>query len=161
MDTSRIIKGDDLMVFLNDKSIAFATNHTISLNSNLTEITCKDGNGWSTGIAGSKSWEATSENLYCSALSGDNKDNTAYNMLPLFINSTPIDLKFTIKNTSTPTTSPSTAYFTPNTNIYNSQMLSGQAIITSFNINANSGDNATMSVTFKGITPIKISFPTV
>ena len=157
MDTSRIIKGDDLMVFLKNKSIAFATNHTITLNSNLAEITCKDGNGWSTGIAGSKSWEATSENLYCSDPNGD--DNTAYNMLPLFINSTPIDLKFAVKNTSS--TSPSTSYFSPNEVASGSQMLSGQAIITSFNINANSGDNATMSVTFKGITPIKLSNPTV
>lgn len=195
MDTSNIIKGDDLMIFIDNKAIAFATSHTITLSSSMLEVKPKIGCGnWSTGISGFKSWECSSENLYAKK---SIYNMYGYDIIPLFLNGTPVDIKFTIPldqtnkiqtygflkynesldelststitSTTTTTTTPSittpsitTPYpynkqFTPNNTPKGMRMLSGKAIITNLNLNANSGDNATMSISLKGISPITIS----
>ena len=190
MDISNIIKGDDLMIFIDNKAIAFATSHTITLSSSMLEVKPKIGCGnWSTGISGFKSWECGSENLYAKK---SIYDMCGYDIIPLFLNGTPVDIKFTIpldqtnkiqtysflkyneslaKSTTTPsvtststttTTTTTTPYpykkqFTPNNTPKGMRMLSGKAIITNLNLNANSGDNATMSISLKGISPITIS----
>ena len=59
-----ITKGDQLMLFVAGKSIAFATAHTLTLTTNTTDIASKDH-----GIYGAKdvstiTWEITTENLF-------------------------------------------------------------------------------------------------
>lgn len=61
---NQIRKGNDLMLFIDDSSVAFATNHTLTLSAEEEELNTKDH-----GYNGAKSikritWEIQSENLY-------------------------------------------------------------------------------------------------
>ena len=40
-----VIKGGDLMLFVNGKSIGFATSHTLSISAETKETTSKDSGG--------------------------------------------------------------------------------------------------------------------
>jgi len=60
------IKGGDLMLFVDGKSIAYATNHTLEINAETSDTSNKDeGAGdWATQEVTLLSWTASSENLY-------------------------------------------------------------------------------------------------
>ena len=60
----KIIKGDELMLFNNQKSIAYATAHTLTINGNTIDISSKDHGFWGASEIGNITWEITSENLY-------------------------------------------------------------------------------------------------
>ena len=60
----KIIKGDELMLFKGEKSIAYATSHTLTVNGNSIDISSKDHGYWGASEVGNITWEITSENLY-------------------------------------------------------------------------------------------------
>ncbi len=60
----KIVKGDELMLFRNDTSIAYATSHTLTINGNPIDISSKDHGFWGASEIGNVTWEITSENLY-------------------------------------------------------------------------------------------------
>ena len=142
-----ITKGDQLMLFVGGKSIAFATAHTLTLTTNTTDIASKDH-----GIYGAKdvstiTWEITTENLFAesdyatlvdSMLAGQTVDVVFANAASW--------VKTGIDN-STKTWSPDSA----------GTQLSGKALITSLTANANTGENATFSATFTGVGAISKS----
>ena len=68
------IKGGDLMLFVNNKSIAYATNHTLEISAELQDVSNKDeGAGdWATQEVGLLSWTASTENLYSLDGAGNN-----------------------------------------------------------------------------------------
>ena len=57
------IDGDWLMVFVNNKSIAAATSHTLSINTNSQQTFAKDIGIWASDSVGNTTWEMSSENL--------------------------------------------------------------------------------------------------
>jgi hypothetical protein len=136
-----ITKGDQLMLFVGGKSIAFATAHTLTLTTNTTDIASKDH-----GIYGAKdvstiTWEITTENLFAesdyatlvdSMLAGQTVDVVFANAASW--------VKTGIDNSS--------KTWTPDTT---GTQLSGKALITSLTANANTGENATFSATFTGV----------
>lgn len=136
-----ITKGDQLMLFVGGKSIAFATAHTLTLTTNTTDIASKDH-----GIYGAKdvstiTWEITTENLFAesdyatlvdSMLAGQTVDVVFANAASW--------VKTGIDNSSK-TWTPDSA----------GTQLSGKALITSLTANANTGENATFSATFTGV----------
>ena len=62
---SNVMNGGDLMLFLADKSLAFATSHKLSVNVETVETTSKDNGGkWVSKAARKISWNLSSENLY-------------------------------------------------------------------------------------------------
>ena len=136
-----ITKGDQLMLFVGGKSIAFATAHTLTLTTNTTDIASKDH-----GIYGAKdvstiTWEITTENLFAesdyatlvdSMLAGQAVDVVFANAASW--------VKTGIDNSSK-TWTPDSA----------GTQLSGKALITSLTANANTGENATFSATFTGV----------
>lgn len=136
-----ITKGDQLMLFVAGKSIAFATAHTLTLTTNTTDIASKDH-----GIYGAKdvstiTWEITTENLFAesdyatlvdSMLAGQTVDVVFANAASW--------VKTGIDNSSKTWTPDSTG-----------TQLSGKALITSLTANANTGENATFSATFTGV----------
>ena len=142
-----ITKGDQLMLFVGGKSIAFATAHTLTLTTNTTDIASKDH-----GIYGAKdvstiTWEITTENLFAesdyatlvdSMLAGQTVDVVFANAASW--------VKTGIDN-STKTWTPDSA----------GTQLSGKALITSLTANANTGENATFSATFTGVGAISKS----
>lgn len=147
-----IIKGDELMIFdANGESIALATSHTLSISANSSEINCKDGGIWTSSTVNQISWSITTENLYSL-----DEYNTLFDMLTA---RTPVVVYFG-KKSQTGTGDVDADGATPTGGDASSQKVwtksatgcyTGSAVITSLDVNANSGDNATFSATFQGV----------
>lgn len=140
----QIIKGDELMLFQGGKSIAYATAHTLTITGNTIDVSSKDHGYWGASEVGNITWEITSENLYT-----DSYYDTLFSAM---VNKTAVTVAFGHASNYDPdglgsktewTLDTSTAYY------------SGQAYITSLTTNANSGENATFSVTLTGCGAIK------
>ena len=148
---SNIIKGAELMLFINNAPIAFATAHTFNLTGNTVDVASKDHGVFGASEIGSITWEITSENLYVNEENGIQAYDTLYDA---FIARQPITVVFgqasnydenglvrggnLEANAPTEWTAPSTNYRT------------GNAVITSLSLNANNGENATYSTTLTG-----------
>lgn len=142
---AKIIDGGDLMVFVGGKSIAFATNHTLSLTAETSDTSHKDVKGtWKTSTVKMFSWEVTSENLYADEGNGLTYDD----LFDKMVEKDELTLIFS-NNTGTLTEASGSAEggwaSDASKNYY-----CGKAIITSLEVNAQNGDNATFTVTFSG-----------
>lgn len=135
---SKKIKGQELMLFVNGKSIAYATNHTLNLSAELADVSNKDeGSGdWKVQEVKQMSWEATTENLY--SVDGYNS------LFTLMTAKTPITAVFAPK-TETDINVPSGGTWTA------SSGYTGSVIINSIAVNAQVGDYATFTVNFTGV----------
>lgn len=156
-----IIKGKKLMLFVKQsdtyKAIAFATNHTFSTSASTINVSHKDladlaeGQAkWDDQDIDTFSWSITSEHLYANEGAG----YTAKDIFTLYANGTVLDVKFGLADAST-TGAPAETGWVPSTT--ESQMLSGKAVITSYDINASVDDNASFSITLTGKGPIAIA----
>lgn len=144
-----IIKGRDLMLFLNGKSIAFATSHSLSISMETTETTSKDSGGkWVASNAGKISWEMSTENLY----SNDGEGIKFNELFDLMTAQEPIDAVFTLeKNYKTKADEVAKGGWQPST----TGTYSGKVIITSLSASAPNEDNATFSATLTGTGALK------
>lgn len=135
-----IVKGSKLMVFIDDQPIGFATSHSLNITTNTTEISTKDHGDFPAQVVQSISWEVTAENLY--SVEGEGIYMNA------LLEKTPVDLVFAEAENYV-----SQGIIDNNNSNWSAgtPIASGKALITSFSINAPSGDNATMSVTFTGV----------
>lgn len=156
-----IIKGGDLMLFLETgsgstatkKSIAFATNHTLNITADTKETSSKDSGGvWQTSEIGILSWTASSENLFCDTGAGITYDA----LFDMMVARKPIKGVFAVEGNSTNLdtnklgTVP-TAGWTPKAK----SGYEGSVIITGLSKNAPNGDNATFTVDFTGVGELK------
>ena len=155
-----IIKGKKLMLFVKEsdtyKAIAFATNHTFSTSASTINVSHKDladlaeGQAkWDDQDIDTFSWSITSEHLYANEGAG----YTAKDIFTLYANGTVLDVKFGLADAGT-TGAPATGWVPSTTE---TQMLSGKAVITSYDINASVDDNASFSITLTGKGPIAIA----
>jgi len=139
-----IIKGDELMVFMGGSALAYATSHTLTVNGNTIDIATKDHGYWGASEVGNITWEVTTENLFT-------KENYSQ-LFDSMVSKTPVTLIFGqatnydenglsgVSQEDGPN-----AWTAPTTDGY-----TGKAVITSLQANANTGENATYSVTFTG-----------
>lgn len=140
-----IIKGNRLMVFLNDAPIAFATSHSLSITVNTSEVSTKDHGDFPSVIGNNITWEITTENLY-----SDDAESALWTAMKTM---QPVTVKF----------APATEYDNKTSQkgivgvegatewTADTAIASGKALITSLSVNAPSGDNATLSATFTGV----------
>lgn len=136
----KIIKGDELMLFNGEKSIAYATSHSLTINGNSIDISSKDHGYWGASEVGNITWEITSENLYTDKYYGELFDAmvTRSQLTVAFgfasnwdVNGlSGTDAEYTLNKTKT--------YYT------------GKVYVTSLTANANTGENATLSITLTG-----------
>lgn len=153
-----IIKGGELMLFISNtetggfKSIAQATNHTLTITANTSDISTKDINAgkWTAVDANTFSWTVTSENLVC-----DDPEGVKYeDLVEYMINGTEIHGVFGQVGNQTKGTNDEikvpTGGWTPKT----TDGLRGRMIITNLVKNAPVGDNASFTVDFTGIGPL-------
>ena len=138
----QILKGDELMLFKNKKSIAYATSHVLTITGNTVDIASKDHGFWGASEVGSLTWEITSVNLYT---------QDAYDELfDAMVACEPIDVAFgKVSNYDKNGIDNSTANWAPDTATEGSVKY-GKAVITSLVANANTGENATFSITLTG-----------
>lgn len=138
-----ITKGDELMLFYNGKSIAYATAHTLTLASDTIDIANKDLGYWGASEVGKLTWEVTSDNLY----SPDGFDA----LYDIYAGKTPVEIVFghagnyNIGGLDAVVGENNDAWVPDTENI-----LKGKAVISNLTVNANTGENATFSATFTG-----------
>lgn len=144
-----IVKGDALMLFdANGESIALATSHTLSISGDVAQINCKDGGIWTGGSVNQLNWSIDTDNLY-STVEFDR-------LFTMMTARTPVDVYFGLKVQTgtgdvdtdgvTPTSGATQKVWTKGTGSYK-----GKAVISSLNVNAPSGDNATFTASFTGV----------
>ena len=136
----KIIKGDELMLFNDEKSIAYATSHTLTINGNTIDISSKDHGFWGASEIGNITWEITSENLFT--------DKYYTLLFDAMLNKTQLTvaLGFASDWDVNGLTGNNTQYDLDKTSNY----YSGKVYVTSLTANANTGENATMSITLTG-----------
>lgn len=138
-----IIKGGHLMVFLNGEPIAFATSHSLSKTLNTQEISTKDHGDFGAVLPQNITWEITTENLY--SLSCYDTLNKAFNAMQ------EVTVQFGESTYSQDSVQNSIVGVTGATNwATGTKYEEGKAYITSLQVTAGAGDNATMSATFTG-----------
>lgn len=146
------ILGKKLMLFVKDgdnyTTIAYATNHTFTTSASTVSVASKDdadvqsGAGkWDSQDLDMFSWSISAENLY--AYEGNGM--TAEAVMEKYLAGTLLDVKFGLAETST-TGAPAEGWGQE----AEKKMLSGQAYITSLDINASNDGRATMSITLTG-----------
>ena len=144
--SKHIIKGDELQLFLQDGAPKFATSHTLTLSGSTLETDTKDHGFWGASEVGKLTWELTAECLYT--------DGDYDAMFDMMIAHTPITLTFAkVKNYSVNGLSSvggNVAAWIPDV-----VQRRGNAYVTSLTANANTGENATYSITFTGAGPLK------
>lgn len=141
------IKGQELMLFLDGKSIAFATSHTLEVSAETADTSNKDegGGDWSSTEISSLSWTASSENLFSVDGKGDGYDE----LFDIMIKKTPVNAVFGRKK-ETVTDVPETGWTANTTGVYE-----GKVVITSLSLNAPNGEYATYSAQFTGVGELK------
>lgn len=163
----KLIKGDDLMLFngKTGKSYAYATAHTLTITADTADTSSKDHGVWTGNEVAKISWEITSENLYTS----EGFDSLFDDM----INRKPIDVAFGLKQQGKADSTVADGDYSnwtpdygvvvpengnpeaPTKNTTDQKMYMGKVYITSLTANANTGENATYSVTLTGTGSIK------
>ncbi len=143
-----IIKGRDLMLFNNDKSIAYATNHTFTMTANTSDVSSKDHGIYGGTEVTSFSWEIQSENLYT-----EQAYNDLFDAMLAGASGTKLTVKFGLKSETGDGTVVDGDYpnWTPKATGY----YTGDCYITSLTANAPNGENATYSVTLTGVGKIE------
>ena len=141
-----IVKGDELMLFKDGKSLAYATSHSVSLTGNEISISSKDHGFWGASEIGDITWEITSENLYV-----DSEYDSLFNAM---IAKSPITVTFGHADSYNANGLGSADNWIPDTSV-GAKYYQGPAIITSLQTNANTGENATYSITLKGNGPLE------
>jgi predicted secreted protein len=167
-----VIKGGDMMLFLKEangtvKSIAFATSHTLTVSTDTQQTSTKDDGGkFQSSDYGIISWSASSENL-CSY------DGAGYNyqdLINLMLSQTKVTATFSIEGSSG-TTYPYASKLdsvddatgdvwapanegTIGSTSNKSLGYTGTVLITSVEVNAPNGENATFTVQLQGDGPL-------
>ena len=149
LTNAQILNGSQLILFIDNKPIAFGTTDSISITPNTTEIATKSHGLYPTLFVNSIGWEVTTENLASRA--GINTLNT---ILHNTKNQTPVTLKFgqpanwnengIVDNSNPDWTEPSEI------------IAEGKAILTQYTLNAPAQENGTISATFTGVGELKL-----
>ena len=140
--SKKILKGDQIQLWDYDNgTLAYATSHTLTLTGNTTDVSTKDHGWWTATSVGSLTWEITAECLYTYS-----DFDLLFNKM---IHNEKIHLIWSEVDNYDPNGLTTTGGNVQKWN-YSQKYYSGYAVITSINANANTGENATYSVTFTG-----------
>ena len=141
------IKGQELMLFLGGKSIAYAASDTLESSAETSDTSNKDegGGDWASSEVSKLSWTSSSENLFSADGNGASYDK----LFDYMVKKTPIDAVFGLKS-ETATDVPTEGWTAARTGTY-----TGKVVITSLSLNAPNGEYATYSAQFTGVGELK------
>ena len=162
LENKDILKGSALQLFINDGGsgdvcIGFALSHAISISTNVSELATKDHGDYPAVLPTTITWEVTAENVYATT--------SMTKLLGYVKNKTKVTVKFAEVGNYSQDGGSYSYYATEPGIIENDPKNSweigkiigqGKAYITSYSINAASGDNASISCTFTGCGPLDI-----
>jgi predicted secreted protein len=142
-----VIKGNELMLFISGKSIAYATNHTLNISGDAKDISSKDNvGGWNDSEMGNLSWTVNSENLMANVGNGYVFDD----LFDLMIAKEKIDVVFTRRAGGV-----NSEIGTDGWSVGTETQYQGQVLITSLEQAASNGENATMKIDMTGCGQLK------
>ena len=135
-----IVKGDELMLFIDNKSIAYATSHSLTLSTTMQDISSKDHGAFAAQIAGNRTWEISTENLYTDKYFDILYDVylTGKAVTVVFAHAAEWDPNGIIDKKENWDPSTGDIYYT------------GKAVITNLAVSANTGEMSTLSATLTG-----------
>ena len=146
------INGSDLMLFIEStgegtafKSIAFATSHSLSISAETVETSSKDTGGkWVSKAPRKLSWTMSTENLY----SLDGEGSTYDDLFTAMTERKELSVVFSLeKEYAAKKDEVPEGGWTPVT----TGQYKGKVVITSLELNAPNGDNATFTASFEGV----------
>lgn len=136
-----VTKGNELMLFLDNKSLAQATSHSLSITGNTIDIASKDMGVFGASEIGTITWEITSENLYT---------DDYHTLFSTMIARQPVTAVFGQPNNyNVNGLGDTSTYWIPDASV-GAKYYQGPAIVTSLELNAPNGENATYSITLTG-----------
>lgn len=144
--STTIIRGDELQLFYDGNAFAWATSHVLTLTGNTVDVATKDHGSWGASEIGNITWEITSENLY----SEDDYDT----LFDLMVEKDPIDVVFAKVSNYDPNGLTRAGGEVSAWEYSQTNYRTGKAVISSLTVNANTGENATYSVTLTGAGPL-------
>jgi len=137
--TKKIIKGQNLRLYVGEKCVALATSCSLSITNSLEDTSTKDSTGgWSEQEITGKSWSASCDALF--AVGQDTGGNLYKDLATSLINGSKVTVKLE-------TTSGSQNRVTDATNTFS---LTGNAWIAEISLNAANKANSTYSVSLTG-----------
>lgn len=137
-----IVKGDELMLFKGASALGYATAHTFNITANEISVASKDHGAWGATEIGKLDWECTAECYYTDA------DYSA--LFTAMQAKTPITITFAKAGNYSDNGLSGVGSGSNVDNWTSTGGYTGQALITNLSANANTGEKATFSVTFKG-----------
>ena len=150
-----IIRGKKLMLFIKKSnsyvSVGYATNHTLSTSASTIDVAHKDradasAGKWDDQDIDTFSWTITTENFYAN----DAEGVTFSDLFGYYTAATELDVKFGVATDSAQGV-PTGGWTAPSSGAF-----AGKAIITSIDMNAPVGDNASFSLTLTGKGPLTV-----
>ena len=131
------------MLFVDGKSIAYATSHTLSISGDTQDTSNKDegGGSWASSEVSILNWTASSDNLYSTDGEGNNFDD----LFDVMIAKTPVQAVFCLKSEMNQTNVPTGGWTT------SVPKYVGNVVITSLEVNAPNGEYATFTAQFTGV----------
>ena len=138
-----VVKGKDLMLFVNGKAIALATTCNLDLTANTEDAASKDSGGWDNPQITGWAWTAGSENLN-GANDATSIDLVYKDLMDLCLAGTPVDVKFGIAANAANTDVPEAGWTIPTAGY------KGTGIIDSVKCTAANKQNSTNSISIKG-----------
>lgn len=141
------VQGGDLMVFLNGHSIAYATNHTLTVGSETADTSNKDesSGGWASSEVKQLNWSMTTENLYTESGNGYMYGH----LFNAMTNHTQVTIVFGHKHEAGADVVD--GGWTPESGNLLTNTYSGKAIISDLSLTAQNGEYATFTATFTGV----------
>lgn len=145
------IKGENLMIFLDDKSVAYATNHVLNIQAEFNEDDINKDDydeDWGGGEIKRLQYTITTDNLYSLDGEGNLYSDLEYSMLSM----QPFDIVFGRKLGNS-TNVPTGGWHPTSGRVY-----SGKAVITKLDLNAQVGEYATFTAEFQGVGPLDVTY---
>lgn len=133
------ILGSDLMVFVDNKPIAFSTSAKISVNANAEDISSKDSGKWEESLITKYGWIVSADALFSIDGAGTGNSDLSELWTP-FVNATKVTVAFAIKDGTSPNWTKKTG----------TKAFSGSGYITKLDANADQKGVATYSIEIKG-----------
>lgn len=125
-----VTRGLDILVYVGELVVGGQKNCTLSMEAETIDISNKEDFGWASFIGGAKSWSVSCDGQFLASNEGQ------VQLMEAFTNAT--NVKIEMKNAD------ESVYF------------SGQAQITSIEIEASFDDIATLSIEFTGVGELKL-----
>jgi hypothetical protein len=157
LQNSNILKGSTVLVFIDEKPIAFATSESLSITSNTTEVSTKSHGLYPSLIVNSIGWTVSVENL-----ASDDGMKALNALVESAKKNNPVHLKFgepanwTEKGIVNNEDKDHQAWTAPEKTAV---LAEGDAILTSYSWNMPAGDNLTMSAEFTGVGELTLVQP--